>query len=173
MILLDKRTIVYQRRNALTQKEVEEKSKQIIERLLPYLHGTIAIYMAYGNEVNLHHICSYDVCCVPVTFPQGEMRFYRITKDTKFEKSKHGILEPIHAQEILKKDIDVMVIPMVAFDEQKNRMGHGKGYYDRYLKDFHGEKIGVAFECQKLAQLDVYPHDIPMDLIITEKYVYK
>ena len=93
-------------------------------------------------------------------------------ENTVFKKSHYGILEPVNAKIIDKNEIDMIIVPMVAFDAQRHRMGHGKGYYDRYLKDYQGMKIGVAFECQKFPQLDVYPHDIPMDLIISEDAKY-
>ena len=155
--------------------QVQEKSTQIIKHLLPYLHGTIGIYMAYGKEVDVRSLLEYQelICCVPVTQRDHCMQFYQVDKDTAWTQGTYGIAEPIHTSMVHRDDINVMVVPMVAFDEKKNRMGHGKGYYDRYLKDYHGLKIGVAFACQKLKQMDVYPHDIPMDMIITENTVYR
>lgn len=174
MILLDKRQIAYTKRKALTMDEVQIKSKAILSRLEPYLNGCIGIYMAYGKEVDLTSLLTYPniTCCVPVCDANHQMRFYLVDETTVFTKNHYGILEPVNAKVIEKNKIDKILVPMVAFDAQKHRMGHGKGYYDRYLKDYQGMKIGVAFECQKLPQLDVYPHDIPMDLIMSEDAQY-
>ena len=174
MILLDKRQIAYTKRNALTMEEVQIKSEAIISRLEPYLKGMIGIYMAYGKEVDLTRLLKYPgiTCCVPVCYANHQMRFYLVDETTTFTKSHYGILEPVNAKQIDKNEIDKIIVPMVAFDEQRNRMGHGKGYYDRYLKDYQGMKIGVAFECQKFSHLDVYPHDIPMDMIMSEDAQY-
>lgn len=175
MIPLDKRSIAYQKRAQLTSREVQEKSERIIRSLIPYLKGCVGIYLAYGKEVDVTSLMTREdiSCCVPKTFSDHSMVFYQVDQDTVYEKSSYGIREPKAALEIQKNQIDVMIIPMVVFDEQRNRMGHGKGFYDRYLKDYQGLKIGVAFECQKAEKLIIQPHDIPMDLIITEDAVYQ
>lgn len=174
MILLDKRQLAYTKRKALTMDEVQIKSKAILSRLEPYLNGCIGIYMAYGKEVDLTSLLSYPniTCCAPICDANHQMSFYLVDETTVFTKNQYGILEPVNAKVMDKNKIDKILVPMVAFDEQKHRMGHGKGYYDRYLKDYQRMKIGVAFECQKLPQLDVYPHDIPMDIIISEDAQY-
>lgn len=174
MIPLDKRSIAYHKRAQLTNREVQEKSKRIIHSLRPYLKGCIGLYLAYGKEADVSSLieCKELCCCVPKTYPDHTMIFYQVDQDTVYEKSSYGIREPKAAIEVKKDQIDVMIIPMVVFDEQKNRMGHGKGFYDRYLKHYKGLKIGVAFECQKAQSLIVQPHDVAMDLIITEDAVY-
>jgi len=174
VILLDKREIAYTKRNALSMKEVQIKSETILKNLEPYLKGIVGIYMAYGHEVDITKLLKQaDItCCVPVCDGDYQMSFYLVDENTVFKKSHYGILEPVNAKIIDKNEIDMIIVPMVAFDAQRHRMGHGKGYYDRYLKDYQGMKIGVAFECQKFPQLDVYPHDIPMDLIISEDAKY-
>ena len=67
---------------------------------------------------------------------------------------------------------DVIVVPIVAFDVNGHRLGHGMGYYDRYLVHTTACKIGVAFDCQQVAQIDARPHDVAMDLILTPSAVY-
>ncbi|MEE0830215.1 MAG: 5-formyltetrahydrofolate cyclo-ligase, partial [Longicatena sp.] len=59
------------------------------------------------------------------------------------------------------------------FDDQLHRMGHGKGYYDRYLEGMNALKIGVGYEIQKLDQIQVDEHDVSLDLIISEKQIYQ
>ena len=89
-------------------------------------------------------------------------------------KNRYGILEPDPDNSILidKKDLDVIIVPCVGFDAYKNRLGHGGGYYDIFLKDLKATKIAVAFEAQKLDQIIADINDIPMDMIITEAGIY-
>lgn len=63
---------------------------------------------------------------------------------------------------------DVIFVPLVAFDGNMNRLGHGKGYYDRFLEGSNAVKIGLAFSFQELNEVEVGSHDVPLDLIITE-----
>ena len=69
------------------------------------------------------------------------------------------------------KDIDLVICPLVAFDEDKNRLGMGMGYYDRYLKklDKKCDIIGVGFACQRADKIFAKDSDIRMDAIVTEK----
>ena len=73
---------------------------------------------------------------------------------------------------IKKEDIDIIVVPCVGFDNNANRLGHGKGYYDKYLQDYQGKKFSAAFEIQKLNKIDTEQNDVKMNRIITEKGVY-
>ena len=66
-----------------------------------------------------------------------------------------------------------MIVPIVAFDDRLYRIGYGKGYYDHFLKVLDVIKIGVAFDCQRVNQIERDENDIKLDLIITEKNTYK
>jgi 5-formyltetrahydrofolate cyclo-ligase len=68
---------------------------------------------------------------------------------------------------------DAVIVPMLGFDSKKHRIGYGGGYYDKFLAhQTHAQKIGVSFEAGKLDHIPVKPHDIPLDLIITEQDTY-
>lgn len=67
----------------------------------------------------------------------------------------------------------IILIPGLAFDPQGGRLGRGRGYYDRFLSHYTGLKIGLAFSEQILPRLPTDPHDVPMDLIITEQGIHK
>lgn len=129
-------------------------------------------YKSVDNEVNTEIIISdllssKKTVCVPRT--TQEMHFIKIDKDTVYSKGAFGIKEPSFGEEIT--NCDLMIVPMVAFDKNCNRMGHGKGYYDRYLFNKNCFKIGIAFEEQE-GKFEVYPHDIAMDMVITEKNIF-
>ena len=78
--------------------------------------------------------------------------------------------------------MDLILVPGVGFDRQGNRLGFGRGYYDRLLRPLREEPlsaetkktllIGLAFECQLVDQLPIDPHDVAMDAIVTERAVY-
>lgn len=82
---------------------------------------------------------------------------------------KFKILEPTSKKIIDQDNIDVAIIPGVAFDIEKNRMGRGKGYYDKFLKDKKFLKVGICFDYQLLDKIPVEVNDIKMDEIISEK----
>jgi len=83
----------------------------------------------------------------------------------------YGILEPRKIIEVMPKKIDLAIVPGVGFDEKGNRLGHGKGYYDKLLQKTNAKKIGLAFECQIVDQIPTFDNDVSMDMLITEKRV--
>lgn len=179
MIQLDKeafRKMALARRKALSKDQVCRYSKSICRKVELYLHGNIAMYHAYGNEVDLSYITAFkdiNEIAFPKTYADYTIRFFKEQNNTRYEKSSFGIMEPTSREEMLAKNIDVMLIPLVAFDEQCHRMGHGKGFYDRYLSKYTGLRIGIAYECQKFPDIPIRTHDESLDIIITETNTYK
>ncbi len=97
------------------------------------------------------------------------------------ETNRYGIPEPsVHLHQTPKPwGLNLILMPLVAFDTQGNRLGMGKGYYDRTLKFLRHRAhwrnprlIGIAYELQKFEQLPFQPWDIPLDAIVTEKTIY-
>lgn len=110
--------------------------------------------------------------CFPKMVNDQLVAFY--PRNNEFVRGKFDILEPdiSSSVQIEKEAIDVIIVPVVAFDKKCHRLGHGKGYYDRYLADYKGLKIGVGFKQQYVKQLPIDDCDIQLDMIITnlEKY---
>lgn len=79
-----------------------------------------------------------------------------------------GILEPQGKEITDLSVIDLIIIPGVAFDRNRNRLGRGKGYYDRLLARLKAYKIGICYDCQIIDRIPTEKHDIPMDYVITE-----
>ena len=102
------------------------------------------------------------------------MNFFEWSFDDPLSINKYGIPEPISKKIIYP---DVLIIPLVAFDNELNRLGYGGGYYDRYLaKSFKKKriiKIGIAYSFQKLNKIPINKYDIRLDYIITEEKFYK
>lgn len=179
MILLDnKREELLRQVKQLSETKIKEKSERICESIKTFLNkdAVLGFYMAMPHEVQLTSLleeCWQDhICAVPITRKHGWMDFYVVDQDTRFQCSSYGILEPQNAEPLTKK-MDVILVPMVGFDEQLHRLGHGAGYYDRYLAQADCKKIGIAFDCQRCDTIVSKPHDIDMDIIITETRIYK
>ena len=91
-----------------------------------------------------------------------------ISPYTNFKRGYMNILEPVSGHDIV--DVDVAIVPIVAFDGLK-RVGHGKGYYDKFLASRNCLKIGVAFDCQEIRGIEFAGYDVPLDMIVTEKRI--
>jgi 5-formyltetrahydrofolate cyclo-ligase len=112
---------------------------------------------------------------LPVTSSSGDMHFCETLPETGLAMNHFGLWEPVHCKTIEARRLDVVVTPLLAFDDQRNRLGMGGGYFDRafaFLKDrnhwLHPKLIGIAFECQRVEKISPNPWDIPVFRIITE-----
>lgn len=99
-----------------------------------------------------------------------EMKAIRVTPYTNFRKNKWGILEPVGGG--VCPSPDLAIVPLVAFDGL-NRVGHGGGYYDRYLEGRDILKIGVAFDCQQVKGISPDSFDVGLDVLVTEKRILR
>ena len=175
--MTDKKTqrqICLKNRNGLGAQERKEYSSLICQRLIPYLEGRrILSYDPVSSEVDVSSVNDRFDVAYPVIGKSKQMDA-RLPIEKVFILNAYQIREPDpdHSVTIDPEDIDVVIIPCVGFDEKKNRLGHGGGYYDRFLKKTYALKICVAFEAQKLESVIFDENDIAMDLIITEKSVY-
>ena len=137
---------------------------------------TIFSYMATWDEVDLSGFHEWAASrgkqiCWPVTYPHGLMEAAMPDASDAFVKGKFDILspDPKRSRIIRPEEIDVVLVPCVGFDEAGNRLGHGGGYYDRYLPRCpRAAKILVAFEAQKLDAVCAGENDVTMDIIVTE-----
>lgn len=138
---------------------------------------TIAVTMSRFPEVETRLIIEAfwkmeKTVCVPKCDPlTREMIFYAISDFSQLEKVYMDIEEPIIGctERISKEQIDVMIVPGVVFSKAGYRIGFGGGYYDRYLQKFEGGKISLAFDEQVKDCIPAAPHDIPVDIILTDK----
>lgn len=94
-------------------------------------------------------------------------------EETRLELGSFQIEEPTGNDITDVDDIELMVIPAVAFDRRGNRLGRGKGFYDRLLSSTKATKIGVGYEFQLFDEIPCEPHDIPMDMVITQKNIIR
>ena len=168
MTALDKRKLCIQRRSLVSNAERLLKEKAITNCVLPFLKGKIGTYIPIRNEVDVYsHFKEEFDLYIPKMLDDTTIAFY----SDREEKSKgpFSTIEPIGIHE--EKDLDVILVPVVGFFKNY-RMGYGKGYYDRYLKDSSALKIGVAFDVQEM-EFEVKATDVPLDMIITETRILR
>ncbi len=154
--------------------------RRFLSSSLFFRSKTIACYLSIDSEVDTSLIFerawrAEKQIFVPVIDDTSEMRFVQIKRNTRLERNRYGIWEPVSGTDISSKTLDVVVTPLVAFDKNLNRIGMGGGYFDRsfyYLKCkrqwFRPKLAGVAFECQKVEKISPNPWDIPLYRVFTE-----
>ena len=114
---------------------------------------------------------SHQTILLPVVEKNNLMNFYQWKKNDVLAVNEFGMLEPIKAE---AKIPNVIIVPLLAYDKNKFRLGYGKGYYDRYLNKYKKDTmtVGVAFSFQKHNKLPINKNDIKLDFILTEKGIY-
>ena len=113
---------------------------------------------------------------VPVTnFETEELEHYLLTPQTGIQESSWGIPEPVNATPIAETDIDVVLLPLIAFDLQGHRVGYGKGYYDRFLNRCRPDVVKIGLSLFPPVDLisDVHEGDIPLNHCITPEEQYR
>ena len=99
------------------------------------------------------------------------LSLFCIENAEELHKGAYGILEPSTKRPVAENDIDVIIVPGLAFDRRGGRMGFGAGYYDRLLIKTNAVKIGLCYDFQLMDSVPSEEHDVPMDYIITEKEI--
>ncbi len=169
-------------RNLIQMEFVNQKSDIITNRLLTIKAFNDAervfVYLSYGNEVSTDKIIRYlldnNKCVlVPKCNTKNETMIpVRIYNLSDLQKGSYGIREPISSDEY-KDEIDLAVIPGIAFDRYGNRIGHGKGYYDKFLENKSICKIALCYEeCLSENRIPVSSDDLPMNYIVTDREVF-
>lgn len=170
------RRVVLRKRNRLSKEEIIKKSKIIKEKLFSseeYKKAkTIMFYVSFGSEVDTIDMIKESLIsktvCVPVV-KEGSIIPSTIEDIKELnKKNRYSILEPSKIKKIDKKDIDLVIVPGIVFDKNNHRIGYGKGYYDNFLKDFKGKRIGLAFSLQILEIIPKDEWDVKLDKVISE-----
>ena len=177
MILTDKRNIRKSVRAEIAKLLPEDKevlSSQIFNKISELEEvkkaSVIALFISLSDEPQtarfIDKISSHKRVVIP-RIEGEEMEFYDISEGVT--AGSFGIMEPIATTPINPSEIDVMIVPGVAFTHQGIRLGRGKGFYDKYLslKGFRAYTIGVCYPCQVVENLPSEPHDKEIDLIVT------
>ena len=157
------RNLMIKRRLELSHEEVLAYSNNIIEQIkkLAFYNTDllIASYMPIRNEVEIK-LDNKKICYPKII--GDDLEFFI---PNSFTKGVFNILEPV-GEKVNKNDIDIIIVPLLYFDKDNNRVGYGRGYYDRYLKDYKGITIGVGYDFQEVDKIDVKPTDVKLNYII-------
>ncbi len=132
--------------------------------------STVALFVSLGDEPQSDSAIAKLSQSKRVVIPRiegGEMEFYDISEG--LQRGSFGIMEPVATTPIAPGEIDVMIVPGVAFTRNGERCGRGKGFYDKYLshKDFRAHTIGVCYPCQVVEELPTEKHDKVLDCVIS------
>ena len=178
------RLAVSKLRDGLTASEIEKRSAVIVKTVMTVPGWqeaeVIALYASFRSEVRTGSLASVawelgKIVCFPrVKQLGGEFIFQRIQQLDQLTPGTWGIPEPPQSADVVEIEaIDVIVVPGLAFDHERARLGYGGGYYDRALVRLRPDalKVGLAFEAQIVPTLSTQPHDIEMDCVVTEERV--
>lgn len=168
-----------ERRNSMTKEQREEYSRKICEQLWKCIESeeadVIYFYYPLGSEVNVFTLAEKALLKgKKIAFPRtnrDSMDFYPVISLSDFREGAFGIMEPVGEIPVMEES-PVVIVPGLGFDRNKNRIGYGKGFYDRYFARFPAcRKIGAAYETQIVDFIPTDDFDTSMDMIITEREV--
>lgn len=172
-------------RNNLSVSTIEDHSLEIANKLLKlpiwdysfyHIFLSISEYKEVDTDFILNILSGKDkhIVVSKSDFKSGEMINYLLTDSTLLKKNSYNIPEPVDGIEIADNKIDVVFVPLLAFDEKGNRVGYGKGFYDRFLSRCKPEtiKIGLSFFDAEFHIQDVHENDIKLDYCVTPKNIY-
>jgi len=173
---------IKEKRRNISKEENRKKSKEIKEKLFnlrEYKDARVVLfYISYNGEVFTHDMIKDALedkkVVVPISNKEDNtLSLSKLDSWDDLELGSYGILEPrkICMQEVQIDNIDLIIVPGVGFDLNGNRMGHGKGYYDKLLEKSKAIHIGLAFELQIIDKIPTEEHDISLNKIITESRV--
>ena len=149
----------------------------------PFLEFVLSFYpMENKNEVNTFLLTDYlhfknpslQICYPKTDFKHHTMQAIACGVDTAFEGNSFNILEPVTGEMVATDKIDLVVVPLLICDLEGNRVGFGKGFYDRYLKECREDciKVGVSYFEPVDKIDDTHEYDVPLDFCITPQKAY-
>ena len=172
-------------RHELSLEEIETNSLSIANKLLQLdiwdrLYFHLFLTIEEQKEINTEFILQIlagkdkEIVVAKTDFNSIQMTHYLLTDNTKFKKNEYNIPEPVDGIEVPVSKIDVVFVPLLAFDSKGNRVGYGKGFYDKFLSQCQPEtiKIGLSFFEPEEEIVDVYTDDIRLDYCVTPNKIY-
>lgn len=173
-------------RRQFSNEQFETSSEQLRNKLFNELSnktGLIHVFLSIKEkkELDTWPILkwlwdkNWQTCTSITHFDDNRLTHASINAETSFAENKWGILEPINEELVLPINIDLVLIPVLCFDLSGNRVGYGKGYYDRFLSECRPDvmKIGLCITEPITQVTDASGLDIKMDSCITPQRVYK
>jgi 5-formyltetrahydrofolate cyclo-ligase len=167
-----------ERRNKLNSLEISKRSKSIQEFVINseefQTAKVVGVYFAFGSEVTTESIIERGkLLGKKIALPRVEedkITFYELSSTKSLIRGRFGIMEPPPYGET--SEIDILVVPGIAFDKKGNRLGYGKGFYDRLLSGKRTFSIGLAYSFQLLENLPHDMYDKRLDAIASEDGIH-
>ncbi len=172
---------IREKKKEFSLSEKRELSKPIFEKIKKEdffeKAKVILLYYSMDDEVYTHDFVEEYYKSKTILLPcvDGDdliLRQYLGIESMKAGE-QFGILEPIGKEFLDLDKIDLMIIPGVAFDKDKNRLGRGRGFYDRLLKTVNATKIGVCFDFQVVEHVPTEAFDVKMDIVVSTTNIYR
>lgn len=174
------------RRAELSDEDVESQSLAIANQLLKldiWNHSFYHLFLSIieQKEINTDYILNIlsgkdkNIVISKTDFETVSMIHFLLTDNTVIKKNSHNIPEPVEGIEISTDKIDVVFVPLLAFDKQGHRIGYGKGFYDNFLSRTKSDaiKIGLSFfEAEEKIE-GIFDRDVPLDYCVTPNSIYK
>lgn len=173
-------------RNAFTEEQIENDSLAIANQLLKLDVWDKSFYHIFltieeQKEINTDYILNIlsgkdkNIIISKSNFKDYSMTHYLLTDNTKIKKNNYNIPEPVDGIEIQTSQLEVVFIPLLAFDKVGNRVGYGKGFYDRFLANCKLEtiKIGLSFFEPENEIFETSEDDIRLDYCVTPEEVFQ
>lgn len=167
-----------QRRLSMSNTEVSKKSAEILEKLENLSEFKEAkVIMAYypvRNEVDVKRILSLKdkVILLPKCISKRKMIAVKFSSFEEIKKGIFDIPEPL-SDEPYNGEIDLILVPGLAFDERLYRLGYGLGFYDEFLRNRKSLKIGLAYDFQIVKEIPFSNEDVKMDIVISERRILR
>lgn len=175
-IAMDKRDI-RRKIKAMKQMLLESEKAEAAERAFARLEETAAFIMA--ERILMYHSLPDELSTHGFLRKWGSRKHFYLPRvngvnldilpyeESRLELGAFHIEEPTGNDTVSAEDIELVIVPAVAFDRKGNRLGRGKGFYDRLLSETKATKIGIAYEFQIVDEIPVEPHDVAMDIVIS------
>ena len=182
------RKVYLDKRSRLSQQELTDLDSLLLIQFQQLSLGDMQSLLSYWPihekaEVNTHLMVDYLAFLIPglqLAFPvmnlgENILKPILVDDDTHYLKNKYGIAEPALGEEIAAEEIDVVFVPLLAFDSKGFRVGYGKGFYDRFLKLCRADiiKIGFSYFAPEASIDDVDKFDVPLNICITPNKIYE
>ncbi len=161
----------------------EEDKNSAAEEVFEQLEKTAAFLLA--DKILMYHSLPDELQTIAFLKKWGDRKKFFLPRvngvnldilpydQSRLELGSFQIEEPTGDDLTDPAEIELIIVPAVAFDRNGNRLGRGKGFYDRLLQTTRATKIGVGYDFQLLEEIPAEPHDIPMDMVITQKHYIK
>ena len=169
-------------RESMSALQVLEMSARICERViaLPEYHAARRIFCYHSLPMEVQTgglireiLRAGKELYLPVTGADNNMTAIRLRDPEKVHKGAFRVMEPDGDEAIDPSELDLILTPGLAFDRAGGRIGYGAGCFDRFLPQCRGPIVALALEMQLVDHVPMQPHDVSVDLVVTEKKIYR